>query len=105
MLTLTACSARTVEPTVVTKTEYVEQNIPIQSRPSKVEFGPVDWFVITQDNLEEKLAEIESQSGSVVFFAVSAKGYENLALGIGELRRYINEQKAIIVYYEDAIKE
>ena len=31
--------------------------------------------------------------------------YENLALNIAELRRYINQQIEIIVYYEDAVKQ
>lgn len=102
---LTGCLGRAPEPTVVTQTEYIKQNIPIQARPGKVEMPPVNWYVVTEENLEEKLAEIEAQTGSVVFFATTAKGYENLAMGIGELRRYINEQKAIIVYYEQALKE
>jgi|TARA_B100001287_G_C22662428_1_gene521064 hypothetical protein len=33
------------------------------------------------------------------------KDYENLALNIAELRRYINQQKQIIVYYEEAVTE
>jgi len=31
--------------------------------------------------------------------------YENLALNIAELRRYINQQIEIIVYYEEAVKQ
>jgi len=31
--------------------------------------------------------------------------YENLALNISELRRYINQQKNIIIYYEKAVTE
>jgi hypothetical protein len=34
---------------------------------------------------------------------LSVKDYENLALNIGELRRYINQQTEIIVYYEEAV--
>ena len=30
--------------------------------------------------------------------------YENLALNIAEMRRYLNQQTQIIVYYEDAVK-
>ena len=37
--------------------------------------------------------------------AVTPKGYENLSLGMQELRRYILQQKEIIVYYEKAITE
>jgi len=31
------------------------------------------------------------------------RDYENLALNIAELRRYINQQTNIIVYYEEAV--
>tara|TARA_B100000900_G_scaffold415740_2_gene446936 strand:+ start:1914 stop:2036 length:123 start_codon:yes stop_codon:yes gene_type:complete len=31
------------------------------------------------------------------------KDYENLALNISELKRYINQQDEIIVYYEKAV--
>jgi len=100
---LTGCLGRTPEPTVVTQTEYTRQNIPIQERPSKVEFPPVDWYVVTEENLDEKLEELRTNTGNVVFFAITAKGYENLAIGIGDLRRYIKEQQAIIGYYEEAL--
>ncbi len=64
---------------------------------------PVDWFVITEENLEEKLAEVQSQTGNTVFIAITPKGYENLAIGIGDLRRYIKQQQSIIAYYEEAV--
>lgn len=100
---LTGCLGRTQEPTVVTETEYLEQNIPIQERPEKVNFPPVDWFVVTEENLEEKLAELKDSTGNIVFFSITPKGYENLAIGIGDLRRYIKEQQAIIAYYEESL--
>ena len=84
-------------------TEYVEKSIPVQERPSKVEMPPVDWFVITEENLEEKLAEVREKTGNVVFIAITPKGYENLAIGIGDLRRYIKQQQSIIAYYEEAV--
>ena len=93
------------EPQVVIQTEYQKQNVPIQQRPKAVEFPPVDWFVITEDNLEEKLAEIDNKTGNIVLFAITPKGYENLALGIAELRRYVKDQQAIIGYYEESLKK
>jgi len=33
------------------------------------------------------------------------RDYELLALNIADLRRYINQQKEIIVYYEKAVTE
>lgn len=64
---------------------------------------PVEWFVITEDNLEEFMVELEAKTGNTVFFAITPKGYENLALGIGDLRRYIKDEQAIIGYYEEAL--
>lgn len=66
---------------------------------------PVDWYVITEENLEEKLAEVQAKTGNVVFMAITPKGYENLAIGIGDLRRYIKDQQAIIAYYEEAVTQ
>lgn len=103
MTLLTACSSRAPEEKVVLQTDYIEQRIPIQERPKGVEWNPVPWFVITEENLEEKLAEIESTTGNVVLFAITPKGYENLAIGIAELRRYVKDQQAIIAYYEEAL--
>ena len=102
---LTACLGRPAEPEVVTETRYQEQNIPIQERPKSVEFPPVDWFVITEENLEEKLAEIDTKTGNVVLFTITPKGYENLAIGIADLRRYVKDQQAIIAYYEEALEQ
>ena len=105
MTILTGCLGRTPEPQIVTQTKYQKQNVPIQSRPPSVEFPPVEWMVITEDNIDAKMAEVKTKTGNFVVFAVGAKGYENLAVGIAEMRRYINEQKAIIVYYEEALKK
>ena len=102
---LTACLGRPTEPSVVVETKYQEQNIPVQERPKAVEFPPVDWFVITEENLEEKLAEIDTKTGNIVLFTITPKGYENLAIGIADLRRYVKDQQAIIAYYEEALSD
>ena len=36
---------------------------------------------------------------------VSVQGYENISMNIQDLRRYILQQKSIIVYYENAAQE
>lgn len=103
LLTLTACSSFKPEPTIVTQTEYVEKQIPIQERPKGVDFPNVEWYIITAENIDQKAKEIEEKTGEVVIFAITPKGYENLAIGIAELRRYVKEQQAIIGYYEEAV--
>ena len=39
-----------------------------------------------------------------VFYVVSLHDYENLALNMSELFRYIKQQKEIVIYYEEAVK-
>ena len=63
------------------------------------------WYVVTEDNINIFLDEIKKEQGGVtVFFAVTPKDYENLALNVSDIRRYILQQKEIIEYYEESIK-
>jgi hypothetical protein len=89
--------------TVVVKTEYVEKVIPVQVRPRGLNLHDVRFHTVTRENIEVFLQEFENLHGDIVFIAVSVKDYENLALNLSELKRYIDQQKAIIVYYEDSI--
>lgn len=54
--------------------------------------------------MEEFLQRFEEESGTTVFFAMSVPDYENMSMNVAELRRYINQQKALIVYYEESIE-
>ena len=105
LLLMGCLGSRTPESEVVLQTEYQKHNIPVQERPKAVEFPPVDWFVITEENLDAKLEEINAKTGNVVLFTITPKGYENLAIGIADLRRYVKDQQAIIAYYEEALAE
>lgn len=64
----------------------------------------VKWYVVTEKNLQEFLEQFAKDNGSVAFMAISVQGYENISLNVQELRRYILQQKAIIVYYENAVQ-
>jgi len=41
----------------------------------------------------------------ISLFATETKGYENLALNMQEIIRYIREQKEIILYYRDVLPD
>ena len=49
------------------------------------------------------MIDFKEQYGEVAFVALSMRDYENLALNIGDLKRYINQQKEIIVYLKALI--
>ena len=59
---------------------------------------------VSKENYEEFVKEFESKNGSDAYIAISVKDYENLSLNFAELRRYIEQQKEIIVYYEEAVQ-
>lgn len=93
-----------VEPTVVVKTDYVVKDIPIQSRPKAMNLHRVKFYAVTPENMEDFLQRFEEESGTTVFFALSVPDYENMSMNVAELRRYIDQQKALIVYYEESIE-
>ena len=97
----TACSLLKPEEVVVTQVEYVDRVIPVQPRPKPVSLYDIEFYAVTSENLEEFLERFEKDNGDVVFFAISVPDYENIALNMGELRRFIESQTAIIVYYEN----
>ena len=79
--------------------------IPVVARPKPLQLVDTRVRVVTKDTLEQFLIDYEKQYGQVAFVVLSMKDYENLALNIADLRRYINQQTEIIVYYEDAVTE
>jgi len=102
LLLTSACAS--VEPQVVLKTDYVVKDIPVQPHPKPLNLHRVKFYAVTPENMEEFLATFEKESGVVVFFALSVPDYENMSLNVAELRRYIDQQRNLIVYYEDSIQ-
>ena len=101
-LTLIGCS-RKIEPKVVTVTKVVKTEIPIVARPRQVQLNDVKIYVVSKANYAEFVKAYAKKNGADSYIALSVKDYENLALNFAELRRYIEQQKQIIVYYEKAV--
>lgn len=94
----------TPEPKVVVQTEYVEKKIPTQPSPKPMTLNDVTWYVVTEDNFDEFLEKYKKENGDAwVFYAVSVRSYEAMALNLAEIKRYILSQQAIIGYYEKAV--
>ena len=100
---LTGCS-RTPEPEIKTVTQVQKITVPIVARPKPIDLTDTRVYVVNKDNLEEFIAEFGEENGDLAFVALSIGDYENLALNVAELRRYINQQTDIIVYYENSMK-
>ena len=103
-LTLTGCSMfRKPEEVVVTNTVIQAPNIPLQSSPRPINMIDIKWYTVTTDNIDEFEKNFENDNGDLVFFAISVPHYQNLSLNLAEIRRYIEQQQSIIIYYETQI--
>ena len=104
LVTLSSCSWKP-EKEVVVQTKIVKPVIEVKERPKGVKMLPVKFYVVTEKNYEEFKERFKKENGEFVFYAMSVPSYENLALDMAELRRYIEQQKEIIIYYEKAVKD
>ena len=104
-LLLSSCGyLRKPEKEIVVQTVEVQKAIPVQPRPKPVDMTDVKFYVVTEENYEEFKEKFMKTNNDFVFYVVSVHDYENLALNMSELFRYIKQQKEIVVYYEEAVK-
>ncbi len=99
ILLLSACGSVKVKQ----QADVVQQTVIHPSPPPQLSMRKVDWTVFNRAKLEKLLADYPDRE--IVLFALSAKGYENLSLNVGEIIRYVKEQKNIIIYYREILPE
>ena len=93
----------TPPPPVKVITEEVKMEIYQPPLPQEIKMEDVNWFVITKNNYEESIQKVEKLlGGEFVVFALTPTGYEAMAYNLQEIRRFIRQQKEIILYYREA---
>jgi hypothetical protein len=78
--------------------------IRIVPRPDPIEMRNADIVVVTEANLEQVIARVKQEQGDFVLYAMTAQSFESLALSFEQIKKFIEEQNAVIVYYENAVK-
>ena len=101
---LSSCSWKP-EKEIVTVDRVVKPTIAIAQKPRPVEFGDLNVKVITEANVQEVIEEMKTNQGQFLVYALDPLTFKNLAIGIEEIKRYIQQQKDIIVYYEKALTD
>ena len=102
---LSSCSLLPRQKEIIIQTVEVEKQIPLQLQPKPLQFNSVYWHVITQENFDDFIKKFKKENGEAwVFYAISVRSYESMALNMAELKRYIEQQKQVIIYYEEAVK-
>ena len=62
------------------------------------------FYVVSADNFDDFRKRFEKENGDLVFYALSVRDYETISYNMAELKRFIDQQQQIIVYYEEAVK-
>jgi hypothetical protein len=101
---LSSCSWKP-EKEIVTVDRIVKPTIAIAQKPRPVDFGELKVKVITEANVQEVIEEMKTNQGQFLVYALDPLTFKNLAIGIEEIKRYIQQQKDIIVYYEKALTD
>ena len=103
LLLSNGCSWKNPLKTIEIKTVEVERVIPTQNRPRPMSMNNIHFYVVTEQNFEEFKERFVKENGDFLFYALSVRDYETLALNMAEIKRYIQQQKEIIIYYEKAV--
>ena len=98
-----ACSLWSQVRKVEIKTVEVERQIPIQNRPRPMRMNNIYFYVVTEQNFEEFEKRFAKKNDDLVWYVLSVKDYEGLALNMAEIKRFLQQQKELIIYYEKAI--
>lgn len=85
------------------KTVEVDRKIPTQTRPRPVKLIDIHFYVVTPDTYSAFKTRFEKENGDLLFYAISVRDYETLALNMAELKRFLEQQKQVIIYYEKAV--
>ena len=104
VILLSSCSSKP-EKEIVTVETIVKPTIAIAQRPRPVEFDELKVKVITEANVQEVIQEMKDNQGQFLVYALDPVTFKNLAIGIEEIKRYVEQQNDIIIYYEKAITD
>ena len=102
-LAISSCSSWPKLKQIEIKTVQVERVIPTQNRPRPLNMNDIKFYVVTSENFEEFKKRYEKDNGTFLFYALSVRDYETLAINMAEIKRYIEQKKQIIIYYEKAV--
>jgi hypothetical protein len=69
--------------------------------PTPLKSKPIRWVVITPANVDAVWEQLSQDDDDVVVFALTADGYQQLAVTIAELRNLIATQRVIIQKYRE----
>ena len=102
ILLLSSCSWKP-EKEVVTVEKVIAPTIAIVQKPKPIKMLDANIIVITEKNLPEVIKKVKAGMGEFVIYGLDPASFKNLALNFEQIKRYIEQQNQIILYYEKAV--
>ena len=102
-LLLSSCSWKP-EKEIVTVEKVITPTIAVAQKPKALKMLDAKIIVITEKNLPEVVKKVKAGIGEFVIYGLDPVSFKNLALNFEQIKRYIEQQKQIILYYEKAVK-
>ena len=96
VILLSSCSWKP-EKEIVTVDRIVKPTIAIVPKPRPVEFDELKVKVITETNVQEVIEEMKTNQGQFLVYALDPMTFKNLAIGIEEIKRYIQKVSIFII--------
>lgn len=104
LLTLAACSSKP-QPIQV---DAVPVQRPALVVPAVDKFNSrnVKWIIVTPENVDQVFADMKkSGTTSIVLFALTSNGYENISLNIADIAKLVKQQQSIVAAYKQYYEE
>jgi hypothetical protein len=69
--------------------------------PDPLKIKPFKWVIVTKENAEAILTQIEATGSDPVVFGLTDDGYQQLSLTVGEMRNLIAQYREILLKYQE----
>ena len=103
VILLSSCSWKP-EKEIVTVEKVITPTIAVAQKTKPIKMLDVKVVVITEKNLPEVIKKVKAGMGEFVIYGLDPQSFKNLALNFEQIKRYIEQQKEVILYYEEAVK-
>ena len=98
LLLLSSCAS--VPPSITVSTKPIEKPTLIVPPVDTLVMKEVKWIIVTEENLDEVIADLKKSGQPLAIFGLSGQGYENLSTNFSAIRALVQQQQTIIAAYK-----
>ena len=98
---ITACGTREIE--ISTKPTEIKWTQPADPAPVKLE--KPTWRIVTEQNATQVIEQLSKENdGKFTIILLTTQDYQKLMVDLADIKRYMEQQKSVIVYYKNITK-